>query len=163
MLEWGSPGRVLLVDGRTAGWALLVPGSLAAGVRRLPRQPSHDALLLATLWVDPEARRGGLARVLLQTVLRDAHERGSAAVEAYGARVAAPGYCLLPEPFLLASGFSLLHDDHRMPLLRLELRRTARWQRSVTGALEQVLDALPRRRVAPAPARPNSAVRRAGG
>lgn len=158
-LEWGPPGRVLFVDDRAVAWALLVPGRHAGRVRRLAHAPSEDALLLATMWVDPGARGAGLARVMLQTLLRDTHERGGRAVEAYGARgMAARGPCVLPEGFLLASGFTLLHDDGQFPLLRLDLRRTVRWTESVAGVLEQVWGTLPRRRVAPAPVRPTPAV-----
>lgn len=158
-LEWGPPGRVLFVEDRAVAWALLVPGRHAERVRRLAHAPSDDALLLATMWVEPEARGSGLARVVLQTLLRDTHERGGRAVEAYGARGAAvAGRCVLPEAFLLSNGFTVLHDDARFPLLRLDLRRTVRWTESVAGALEQVLGTLPRRRVAPVPARPSPAV-----
>jgi GNAT superfamily N-acetyltransferase len=153
-LEWGPPGKVLVVDGEPLAYALLAPGRHLGRVRRFSHATSDDALLLATLWVAPAARQAGLARVLLQALLRTVHERGGKALEAYGARGgAALGTCVLPEGFLLANGFTILHDDARYPLLRLDLRQTARWQESISHALEAVLGALPTRRRAPAPVR----------
>lgn len=157
-LEWGAPGKVLVVDEVPMAFGLLAPGDQIARTRRLGRAPSEDALLLATLWVAPPVRQAGLARVLLQALLREVHEHGGRALEAYGARGgAALGTCVVPEGFLLANGFTVLAEDVRYPLLRLDLRQTARWQESVTQALEAVLRALPSRRRAPAPARPSSA------
>ena len=156
-LEWGAPGKVLVVDGVPAAYGVLAPGDQVARARRLRQLPSEDALLLVTLWVAPPLRQAGLARVLLQALLRETHEHGSRALEAYGARGgAALGTCVVPEGFLLANGFTVLRDDVRFPLLRLDLRQTARWQESVSHALDAVLGALPSRRRAPAPARSTS-------
>jgi GNAT superfamily N-acetyltransferase len=153
-LEWGSPGKVLVIDGEPIAYGLLAPGARVARVRRLGHGCSEDALLLATLWVAPSVRQAGLARVLLQALLREVHERGGRALEAYGARGgAALGTCVVPEGFLRANGFTVLHDDERYPLLRLDLRQTVRWQESISHALERVLGALPARRRAPVPAR----------
>jgi GNAT superfamily N-acetyltransferase len=157
-LEWGAPGKVLAVDDVPIAFGVLAPGVHVARTRRLGHVPSEDALLLVTLWVDPNARQAGLARVLLQALLRETHEHGGRALEAYGARGgAALGTCVIPEGFLLANGFTVLREDVRHPLLRLDLRQTARWQESVTHALEAVLRTLPSRRGAPVPLRPSSA------
>lgn len=151
---WGPPGRVLYVDDRPAGFSVLVPGEHAGRAARLSRPPSADALLLTTMWIDKESRGAGLGRVLLQTALRDAHDRGSRAVEAYGRRwLPPPGSCVLTERFLLANGFTVLHEDPRLPLLRLDLRKTVRWQESIAAALERAQAVVSRRRLAPAHAR----------
>jgi GNAT superfamily N-acetyltransferase len=157
-LEWGAPGKVLYVDDEPAGYGLLAPGRLLPRARSFGHAPSDDALLLAALWVAPEVREHGLARILLQALLREAHRRGARALEAYGVRRGPlPASCVLAEGFLLANGFSVLHEHAQHPLLRLDLRQTARWQESVSHALEGVLSALSARERAPAPAKSSPA------
>lgn len=163
-LEWGAPGKVVYVDEQPAAYGLFAPGPHFPRVRHLGHAPSDDALLLATLWVEPDLREAGLARVLVHALLRETHRRGLRALEAYGVRSGPlPASCLLPEGFLLANGFTVLHEHAEHPLLRLDLRQTARWQESVSSALESVLGALSRRERAPAPAGPSRAVDRASG
>ena len=153
-LEWGAPGKVLVMDDEPIAYGLFAPGPRIGREVRPGHAASEDALLLATLWVAPGVRQAGVARLLLQALLREVHERGGRALEAYGARGgAALGTCVLPEGFLIANGFTVLHDDARYPLLRLDLRQTARWQESINHALEVVMRALPTRRRMPAPVR----------
>ncbi len=152
-LEWGPPGLACYVDDRLVGFGVFAPPTHLRRARQLSHAVSQDALLLATLWVAPEARHTGLARLLLQALLRETHQRGGRALEAYGVRAGDPlATCILTERFLLANGFAVLYDDPRLPLLRLDLRQTARWQESLSRALEAVLGRLSRRR-APAPVR----------
>lgn len=156
-LEWGTPGKGVYSDGQLVGYAAFAPGAHYPRARRLGGV-SEDALLLATLWVDERYRGAGLARVLLQSVLRETHRRGSRALEAYADRRAGgvdepAGRCLLAEDFLLANGFAVVREHPTMPLLRIDLRQTVRWQESLTSALEGVASALSRRERAPAPAR----------
>ena len=152
-LDWGPPGKACYVGDELIGFGVLTPGRHAGRVRRLGSSVSDDALLLATLWVAPDARGAGVARLLLQALLRETHQRGGRALEAYGARGERnQGPCVLPEAFLLVNGFSVLYDDAQFPLLRLELRHTARWADSLKDALESVLGALRGRR-APVPVR----------
>ena len=79
LLDWGRCGRILYVDGVVAGFALYAPpeyvvGSPAFGAAK----PSHDALLLMTARILPEYAAGGLGRVLIQSVVKDAlGRRGS--------------------------------------------------------------------------------------
>lgn len=155
-LEWGTPGKAVYVDDALAAFAVFAPSSHFPRARLLGPAFSDDALLLATLWVDPDCRDNGLARVLVASVLREAHRHGARALEAYGDRgrqadAARTPSCVLPEAFLLAAGFSVHHEHHAFPLLRLDLRQTARWQESVGHALEGVLSALSRRERAPVP------------
>jgi GNAT superfamily N-acetyltransferase len=155
-LEWGPPGKGVFVDDHLVAYALFAPRDHFPRARRLGPAPSDDALLLATIWVDPAYRGAGLATTLLQSVLRETHRRGARALECYGDRLRpaalAEGACVLPEAFLLQSGFRLRQDHHEFPLLRLDLRQTVRWQESVGHALEGVVAALSRRERAPAPA-----------
>ncbi|MGH8899708.1 MAG: GNAT family N-acetyltransferase [Egibacteraceae bacterium] len=157
-LEWGVPGKAVYVDDVLAGYATFAPSTHFPRARQLGR-PSDDALLLATLWVDPEHRGTGLATMLLQSVLREVHRRGGRALEAYGARSALDlaGPCMVPESFLLSRGFQVLHEHHSSPLLRLDLRQTARWQ-EVGQALGEALSTLARRERQPAPAPTTPAV-----
>lgn len=157
-LEWGAPGKALYVDDLLAAYAAFAPSRHYPAARGFGHTLSEDALLLATLWVDPRYAGGGLGKMLVQAVLREAYRHGARAVEAVAerGRTAAPGAtggCVLPEPFLLALGFTVAQEHHRFPLLRVELRQAvaARW---LGQALEGVLGALARRERAPAPARP---------
>lgn len=154
-LEWGSPGKAVYVGDRFAGYASFAPAAQVPRVRKLGNGCSKDAVLLMTLWIEPAHRGVGLATLLLHSVLRETHRRGGRALESYGSRVGgaggAPGDCVLPEAFLRASGFQLWRDHALYPLLRLDLRQTARWQQSVESAVEGVIAALARRERAPAP------------
>lgn len=151
-LDWGAPGIMLRDHDATIGYATFVPADQAHRTRRLGATPSQDALVLATLWVAPDLRGSDVATTLLHRVLKHAHDTGRRAVEATGARGEASP-CLLPEDFLLASGFAVHHQHPRFPLLRLDLRQTVRWQDAMEHALEGVRAALSRRdrRTAPTP------------
>jgi len=157
-LEWGVPGKAVYLDDVLVGYATFAPSTHFPRARQLGR-PSDDALLLATMWVDPEHRGEGLATMLLQSVLREVHRRGNRALEAYGARSALDlaGPCMVPESFLLSQGFQVLHEHHSSPLLRLDLRQTVRWQ-EVGQALGEALSTLARRERQPAPAPTTPAV-----
>ncbi|HVM00714.1 MAG TPA: GNAT family N-acetyltransferase [Egibacteraceae bacterium] len=154
-LEWGTPGKAAYIDGSCVGFAAFAPGTHYPRAVRLGGV-SDDALLLATLWVDPAFREAGLARVLLQSVLRETSRRGGRALEAYADRRGTNGRaarCMLDEGFLLANGFAVLREHPTTPRLRLDLRHTVRWQESLSAAVEGVAAALGRRERAPAPAR----------
>lgn len=151
-LEWGTPGKAVYADGHLVGYAAFAPGAHYPRARQLGGV-SDDALLLATLWVDPDHREAGLGRVLLQSVLRETHRRGSRALEAFAQRRSEEdARCVLEEDFLIANGFTVVREHPRHPLLRIDLRQTARWQESLSSALEGVASALSRRERVPAPA-----------
>ena len=143
-LDWGPPGLLVRSDGRTLAFATFVPAEQAHRTRRLGSVPSDDALVLTTMWVDPDVRGTGIASTLLHRVLRQAHDLGLRAVEATATR-GGDGPCLLPEAFLLASGFVVHHQHARHPLLRLDLRQTVRWQDAMEHALKGVRAVLGRR------------------
>lgn len=161
-LEWGTPGKAVYYHDQLVAFAIFAPSGHFPGARTLGPTFSEDALLLSALWVDPAHERTGLATLLLHSVLRETARRRARALEAYGDRRAAPGSvrgtpsCVLPEAFLLRVGFAVHHEHHAFPLLRLDLRQTARWQESVGHALEGVIAALSRRERAPVPVRPAS-------
>jgi GNAT superfamily N-acetyltransferase len=144
-LEWGAPGLVLTEGDQPVAFAVYMPAEEAHRARRLGSTPSEDALVLATLWVAESARGSGVTSALLHSVLRQAHDAGLRAVEAIGARGEA-WPCMLPEAFLIANGFVVHHNHPRYPLLRLDLRQTARWQGAMEHALEGVRSVLRRER-----------------
>lgn len=145
------PGRLIRIDGEVAAYGLFAPA--AAFAPRWPPVPAADpdAILLATLWVEPHWRRRGLGRLLLQAAIKDAHHAGSPAVEAYADRRWRERSCILPATWLLHEGFEVHREHPRLPLLRLDVRRTVRWAESLEHALEELVGALPRRLPSPVP------------
>ena len=78
--DWGSCGRVVLVDDRPVGYALYAPPAYFPGSGAFPTSPvSADAVLLSAVYVEPAARGGGLGRMLVQGMARDLIERGGIA------------------------------------------------------------------------------------
>jgi GNAT superfamily N-acetyltransferase len=147
VLEWGPAGHVISVDGEVAGYSLYAPTHLLAQVGSQAARPvSRDAVLLATLAVLPEFEGQGIGRVLLQTMARDLTKRKVRAVEAFADRVPAGRACHIPAEFLEASGFQVVRDHPRYPLMRMDLRTALTWKDAREAALEVL-------RV-PAPAQP---------
>lgn len=158
-LDDGAPGRVLKIDDKVVAWALFA-GPDAFAVRRPPIvATSRDALVLATVWVEQTHREQGLGRRLVQAAIKEAIARQLPAVEAYGDRRHREADCVLPAAFLLHEGFRVHREHPRHPLLRLDVRRTARWTESIESRWDDVRELLPRRAPAPVPrhqARPPS-------
>jgi GNAT superfamily N-acetyltransferase len=155
--DWGSPGKGVFVDASLVGFAMLGPSGAFAGVRGVGCAVSADALALTTLWVDPAYRRTGIGKLLVHTALREAASSGSRALEAVGASPhAGEPWCLAPAAFFQAQGFTLRAERQRVRLLRLDLRRTARWQGSLEEALARAREALRQGERAPAPSAPAS-------
>lgn len=162
--EWGSCGRVALVEDRPVGWAIYGPAALLPGSQSLPTAPvSPDALLLTTVFVQPDSRGSGLGRMLVQAVAADLVDRGLvgpgriAALEAFadtrgggrcpGADGGTRGGAGLPEDFLAAVGFKTRRSHPTTPRMRMDLRATLRWREEVGQALDALVGAVrPRRR-----------------
>ncbi len=153
-LEWGVPGRGIWRHDRLVAFALFAPTLHVQRTRVFGPAASEDALLLATLWVDPAERGSGLARHLLQVVVRTAIAHDLEAVEAYGTvwggSPTSTGGCVLSSAFLEHNGFQVHRADLEVPLYRLDTARTARWAEHVGEALGAVGEALARRERAPA-------------
>jgi GNAT superfamily N-acetyltransferase len=165
LLEWGSCGRVVYVDGRAAGFATYAPARFAVGAARLAAsEVSSDAVLLMTVRVAPEYSGAGLGRLLVQSVVKDLMgRRGIRAVEAFGDVLDRDVDCTLPVGFLTSVGFKTVHQHPRFPRLRLDLRSVLTWATDVEGALERWLDALrPDLSGAPVQAFPRASVRTPG-
>jgi GNAT superfamily N-acetyltransferase len=146
--EWGSCGRVVLVDERPVGYVVYVPAALAPGASVLPTAPvSPDAVLMTTAYVAPHARGGGLGRMLVQGMARDLIERGGVrAVEAFGdtrdGQKSAKGdrhQCVLPLGFLSGVGFKTQRAHPTTPRLRMDLRSALTWRDEFELALERLL------------------------
>jgi GNAT superfamily N-acetyltransferase len=163
LLEWGSCGQLIYVDGIPAGYALYAPPAYVPRAIAFPTSPvSADAVLLMTARLVPEFRGGGLGRMLLQGVARDVVRRGIKAVEAFGRAddprtqdrgwAAAPlpraheggaeYHCLLPAEYLLAVGFKTVRPHPRTPRLRLDVKTTVSWKEDVEYAIERLLGSM---------------------
>ena len=106
-----------------AGFAEYAPATLFPRLRRFPTgiaATASDTVYLAYCYVI-EGRRGqGLGSALVREVARAAVDRGFRAVEALGDRAWDGGW-VIPVSFLAANGFTVVRDDERFPLLRLDL------------------------------------------
>ena len=144
--EWGSCGRVVLVDDRPVGYAVYAPPSYLPGAGAFPTAPvSPDAVLLATVWVDPGHTGGGLGRMLVQGMARDLVKRGGlVAVEAFGdTRTPVPaGTCVVPADFLGSVGFKTHRPHGTTPRMRMDLRAALPWRSEVEAALERLVGAV---------------------
>ena len=97
LLQWGSCGLLIEVDGTTAGYALFAPPAYVPRSGAFATSPpAADAVLLAALRVDATYRGAGLGRVLVQGVAREVATRGLRAVEAFGHT--GPGAARRPVP-----------------------------------------------------------------
>jgi GNAT superfamily N-acetyltransferase len=143
LLEWGSCGRLVSVDGATAAYAIFAPPVHVARSASFATSPvASDAVLLTTLYVVPAHRGTGLGRFLVQTVAKDLVQRNVHAIEAFGELRGGREGCLIPADFLLAVGFKTVRPHARYPRLRLDLRSTVTWREDVEVALERLLGAI---------------------
>jgi len=152
--EWGSCGRVVLVDDVPAGYAVYAPEAFVPGAAAFPTAPvSTDAVLLTNLHVEPAYRGGGLGRMLVQGMARDLIERGGAgAIEAFGDPAGRGGRCLLPVEFLGSVGFKTHRPHPTAPRMRMELRSAISWRDEFESAFGRVLGVMrPKSARGPAP------------
>ncbi|HEY5879495.1 MAG TPA: GNAT family N-acetyltransferase [Nakamurella sp.] len=172
MLTWGSAGQIVTLDDEPVGFALYAPPTAVPGAVAFPTSPvSPDAVLLTTARIEPAHRQQGLARFLLEGVVRELTRRGVRAIELFGREDPAahepvedqlpehmvqdtgiPG-CVLPAGLARAVGFTEVAPHHRYPRLRLELGRDIGWKADVEAALEELFASLT------VPASPPPAVR----
>jgi GNAT superfamily N-acetyltransferase len=143
LLEWGSCGKILYVDGVAAGFALFAPPAYVPRSVAFPTSPvSADAILLMTAHVLPEFAGGGLGRMLVQGLAKELIRRGIRAVEAFGDLQWSGPACLLPAEHLLAVGFKTVRPHSRYPRLRLEMKSALSWREDVEVALERLLGSM---------------------
>ena len=131
--EWGSCGRVVLVDDRPVGYAIYAPPSYLPGAGAFPTAPvSPDAVLLSTVWVDPRTPAAGSGRMLVQGMARDLVKRGGICRGRGVRRHPRPrpraNGCVVPADFLGSVGFKT-HRPHRTtPRMRMDLRTALTWR-----------------------------------
>jgi hypothetical protein len=151
LLEWGSCGKLVYVDGMPAGFVMFAPPAYVPRSMAFPTSPvSADAVLLMTAHVVAPFADGGLGRMLVQGVARDLTKRGVKAIEAFGdakfGEVDEAGRnetgCLAPADFFLSVGFKTVRPHPRYPRLRLELRTALSWKSDVEYALEKLLGSM---------------------
>jgi GNAT superfamily N-acetyltransferase len=143
LLEWGSCGKLVYVDGVPAGFAMFAPPAYVPRSVAYPTSPvSADAVLLMTAHVLPEFTGMGLGRMLVQGVAKDLIRRGVKAVEAFGDRKWELPSCVVPADYLLSVGFKTVRDHPRYPRLRLELKTAVSWREDVEVALERLLQSM---------------------
>ncbi len=137
--EWGSCGRVALVDGEVVGHALYAPVAYFPGAAAIPTAPpSPDAVLLSTVYVEPTARGGGVGRLLVQGMARDLVTRNFTAVEAFGDTRGRSAGCVMPAEFLGRVGFKTHRAHVLSPRMRMDLRSVVTWKSEVEVALERL-------------------------
>lgn len=160
--EWGSCGRVLLLDDEVAGVVVYAPPAFVPGAAGFPTAPvSADAVLLTTVYVDPARTGGGLGRLLVQGMARDLIRRGGIrAVEAFGhARSRRRHECTVPADFLGSVGFKTQRPHVTTPRMRMDLRSALTWREEVEAAIERLVGAV---RPVPQAARPPTPTRVSG-
>lgn len=140
--EWGECGRVVTEDDVVLGFVKYAPSMYFPQAFTFANPPDDPSVpLIACIHVEPDSRRHGVGKVLLQAALRDIALRGERLVQAYG--YAGPNVDAEDSPvtemdFLVKQGFSVAKPDALYPLMQLELRSLA----MITENLEAVLETL---------------------
>lgn len=142
--EWGSCGRVALVDDVPVGYLVYAPAAFVPGAAGFPTAPpSPDAVLLTTAYVEPDERGAGLGRMLVQGMATDLLRRGGiGAVEAFGDATRTGAHCTVPVDFLTSVGFKTHRPHPTSPRLRMDLRSTVTWRDEVEAAIERIVGAV---------------------
>ena len=149
--EWGSCGRVALVDDQLVGYVIYAPAGFVPGAAGFATAPvSADAVLLTTIHVDPASRGGGVGRMLVRAMARDLVERNIRAVEAFDRLGRAERRCMVPADFLSGVGFRTQRAHPATPRMRMDLRTAVTWKSEVEAALERLVGVV---RPAPKPRR----------
>jgi len=157
--EWGSCGRLAMVDEQAVGYAIYAPAAFVPGASTFPTAPiSPDAVQLTTVYVDSDHAGGGIGRLLIQGMARDLIKRGGIwAVEAFGDSRGRSGHCVVPAEFLSSVGFKTQRAHPLTPRMRMELKSALTWKDEVEQAIEKLLGAVrPAVRPAPKAARPHA-------
>lgn len=141
--DWGSCGRVALIEDRPVGYVVYAPAALVPGADRFATAPiSPDAVLLTTIYVAAPYDGAGLGRMLVQHLARDLITRGGyRAVEAF-ADPTGRSACRAPADFLARVGFRTQRAHPREPRLRMDLRSALTWRDEVEAALERLRGAV---------------------
>lgn len=143
LLEWGSCGKLIYVDGVPAGFLLFAPPAYVPRSAAFPTSPvSPDAALLMGVHVLQDFGGGGLGRMLIQGVARDLTKRGVKAIEAFGDAQWERPRCVAPADYYRSVGFKTVRPHPRFPRLRMDLRTALSWKSDVESALEKLLGSM---------------------
>lgn len=143
LLQWGSCGKIVYVDGVAAGYVLYAPPQYVPRSVAFPTSPvSSDAVVLMNAHIVAEFSGGGLGRMLVQGMVKDLTRRGIRAVEAFGDLKPDELTCVAPAEYLLAVGFKTVRPHVRFPRLRLEIKTAVSWREDVEVALERLLSSM---------------------
>lgn len=155
--EWGPCGRIVLVDDVALGYVLYAPPAHLPGLGDVATgPPSGDAVVLAELYVLPEARRAGVGKLLVHAAVKDLVLREVSALETFGtyADQGDPKIDgkepttrsrtdeLLPVGFLESVGFATHRTHSTTPRMRMDLRAARTWMDEVELALERLVGAV---------------------
>jgi GNAT superfamily N-acetyltransferase len=142
--DWGSCGRVALVDDVPVGYVVYAPPAFVPGAVAFPTAPvSSDAVVMTTAYVDPAYSAGGIGRLLIQGMARDLIKRGGIrAVECFADARGRSGQCVVAQEFCLRVGFKTQRAHGTTPRMRMELRSALTWRDEVEQALERLLGAV---------------------
>jgi GNAT superfamily N-acetyltransferase len=120
------PGLLAYEAGEPVGWCRVGPRETFARLeasRTLVRVDDEPAWSVVCFYVQPSAKRQGVASALLEAAVTLAAERGTSTLEGYAARVgdvnidAFTGYL----PMFLAAGFEPVADGGRRTIVRRHL------------------------------------------
>ena len=145
--DWGSCGRVVLVDDQPVGYADLRARRVRARARARsrPRRSPRTRCCSPTSGCTREHAGGGLGRMLVQGMARDLIKRGGIkAVEAFG-DTRGPGRrgsCVVPSDFLGSVGFKTQRAHGATPRMRMDLRAALSLKDEVEAALERLVGAV---------------------
>ncbi|HEX2030671.1 MAG TPA: GNAT family N-acetyltransferase [Actinomycetota bacterium] len=121
LLEWGTCGKLAYDEEAAVAFAEYAPPGMFPRLAKFRcGRVSGDAIYLSYCYVAPERRGIGLGSAMVRAVARDLLERGVRAVEALGDREGSAAW-VLPTSFLDRNGFTVVRDDARYPLMRLEV------------------------------------------
>lgn len=124
-------GLLAYRDGETVGWCATGPRARYARAVRTPsfrgREPSEDegAWMVPCFFIAPDARRGGVARALLEGAVALAREHGATAIEGFpfaqGAKVSRDSMVGV-ESLFASCGFSVIRRPSKARVvMRLDL------------------------------------------
>jgi GNAT superfamily N-acetyltransferase len=152
-LDTGGCGKVAYVDGIPAGYALAGPKEIFPRAEFFPARVSKDAYFLAVMFVLPEHSQLGIGKTLVQSVVREAKDRGKRAIECFADREWCQPDCMIPASFCEAVGFKVKREHPRFPLMRIDVRSLAKVAETMEAAVEELLRTVRKPTEAPSPAR----------
>ena len=121
-------GYMLYLDDEPAGWAQVGRRDrLEKLVGEYRTEPDPGAWAITCFLLAPHARRRGLARLMLDEILRDLPARGARSVEGYPRRgngLPAEEVWTGPEALFVDAGFQLVQEHPRRPRYRRDLVAT---------------------------------------